>query len=139
MKLETQKKLLALYCICAGLMDAATGGLLMTEPKWTLALMSVAPVVSEALVYIRFIGAFVFGVGMLYLFALVPVVLVGRWWSVRGVLLVTSWLRGVIFVFGMVVITSGALGVDWLTVPLTDGLLAVAQLWVLLRFKGDQS
>lgn len=135
MKVKTQKKLLFSYSALAGLMDVLSGCLLMTLPTVTLELMCVAPVPPEVLPFIRFIGAFVFGVGALYWFALVPVMLTGRWGSVGQVFLITSWLRGVIFVFGSIAILVGCLSADWLTVPLTDGVLAILQLWFLFRFR----
>ncbi len=131
MSIELKQRVLLVFCLTAGLMDGFSGCLLMFVPELALKLMQVAPVAPEATVFIRFVGAFVFGVGSLYLFSLLPVLRTGRWSAVRFVLLATAWLRGVIFVFTSVSILSGALAWAWLTVPLTDGVLAVFQLWVV--------
>ena len=64
-----KRPILLVGCLLAGSMDAVSGLLLMLSPGFTLNLMRVPAVVSEAEVFIRFIGAFVFSVGCLYLFA----------------------------------------------------------------------
>ncbi|MBC2603960.1 hypothetical protein [Puniceicoccus vermicola] len=133
-------KLLFLYCLLAGTMDASTGLLLMTAPEFTLGLMGIPSVHPEAMVFIRFVGAFVFGVGSLYWLALWPVWKSGNWEWVRSCLLATAWLRLVVFVFGCVAIGTGALSLQWATVPLSDGLLAILQGWLVLTGKvpGDE-
>jgi uncharacterized protein YjeT (DUF2065 family) len=112
-------------------MDASSGLLLMTLPSLTLKLMRVTSVGDDSLVFIRFIGAFVFSVGCLYLFALRSLVTTRRWGSVWFVFLITAWVRTVICLFTTIAITQGALSLEWISVPITDGLLAVFQLWVI--------
>lgn len=127
-----ERTLIAL-CLFAGTMDAVSGALLMLWPEGALRMMSVPAVAAEALVFNRFIGAFVFSVGCLYLFSLLPVLVMRRWHWVWGVLAATAWLRAVICVFTSIAIASGALSAAWWTVPVTDGVLALVQTWILLK------
>jgi hypothetical protein len=133
MRRELKIRMAVLFSLCAGGMDASTGLLLMTVPAWTLGLMRVALPEPEALVYIRFIGSFVFGVGSLYLFALCPYVRRGRTETLNLVFGVTAWLRGVVFVFTSCAIVSGALSTSWLSVPLADGCFALFQFWIVVN------
>lgn len=107
--------------------------MLMCVPELALRLMSVPSVGAESLIFIRFIGAFVFGVGFLYLFAVFPVVAAGRWAWLSGVLLTTAWMRGVVCLFTTVSIIGGDLSLAWWSVPVSDGLLALVQFWVLWK------
>ena len=127
-----QRSVLGL-CVLAGLMDASSGLLLMTVPEFTLELMKVDVATIEVLVFIRFIGAFVFSVGMLYVFAWLQFLRNESWPPVRAVLLMTAWVRAVICLFTAVAIASGTLPMSWASVPLTDGCLAVLQLWMVLK------
>src|SRR3954463_12781651 len=54
----------------AGGLDFCTGLSLVFAPALALKLMGVAPLGAEALVYLRWIGAFVWAVGFSYLWAL---------------------------------------------------------------------
>ena len=131
MKIRSKKNLLIALCLFAGLMDSASGSLLLLAPQFALQLMGVPPVVAEAWIFVRFIGAFVFSVGCLYLFALVPVITANRWGWMSGVFAVTAWVRAVICLFTTVAIISGALSLAWWSVPLSDGLLALIQVWAI--------
>jgi hypothetical protein len=118
-------------CLLAGLMDASSGLLLMLNPGFTLALMRVPAVTSETWVFVRFVGAFVFSVGCLYLFAFRSVSLTQNWSYVRFVFGATAWVRAVICIFTTLAILQGALAVEWGSVPLTDGILACFQVLVV--------
>lgn len=118
-------------CLLAGLMDAGSGLLLMLSPGAALGLMRVPAVVSEAEVFVRFIGAFVFSVGCLYLFAFRSFSLTRSRSHVQFVLWATAWVRAVICLFTTLAILQGALSVEWITVPLTDGTLACVQVWII--------
>ena len=133
MKPQLKKRLLIALCLFAGLMDATSGSLLTLWPQLALKLMAVPPVSSEALVFIRFIGAFVFSMGCLYLFALLPVIAANTWGWMSGVLAVTAWVRAVICVFTTSAIIFGGLSLAWWSVPVSDGLLAVIQVWVIWK------
>ena len=101
-------------------------------PVFTLRLMMV-PEPGEGLIFIRFIGAFVFAIGFLYFCGLLAVVRNGSWRGVRSMLWVTAWVRAVIFLFTAIAIVSGNLPLAWISVPLSDGLLAFGQvLWIFM-------
>ena len=126
-----KRRILTVGCLLAGLMDASSGLFLMLSPEFTLNWMNVPVVGSESWVFIRFIGAFVFSVGCLYLFAFRSVSLTRTWSYVRFVFGVTAWVRSVICVFTTLAILQGALPLEWISVPLTDGMLASVQIWVV--------
>jgi len=132
------KKTITVAVLVAGAMDACSGLLLMLAPALALRLMGVALPVEEALVFIRFIGAFVFSVGAVYVFA-------GQHFAARGdgatlcvLLAATAWVRSVIFVFTASAILFGALSRAWGTVPLTDGSLALLQIGFVWRVWGQK-
>jgi hypothetical protein len=132
MKTINRKRTLIVFCLLAGLMDLLSGALMMSVPAFTLKLMGVPPVAPEALVLISFIGAFVFSVGSLYWFALLTVLSTGKQATMRVLLTGTAWVRMVIFLFTTVALMTGALGLSWWSVPVTDGGLAIFQFWVVL-------
>ncbi|MGZ0656283.1 hypothetical protein ACWPKS_11820 [Coraliomargarita sp. W4R72] len=133
MKINKKKRMLVGFCLLAGLMDMLSGALLMGFPVFTLKLMGVPPVMPEAVVFVRFVGAFVFAVGTLYLFAPIPALLTRVWSWLWAMLLATAWIRAVICLFTTVAIASGALSLHWWSVPVTDGSLAALQIWVLWK------
>lgn len=117
-----------LGCLVAGLVDVTTGVLLVSVPGRTLQLMMVPEVVAPA-VFMRFIGAFVAGVGLLYVVA-------WRWpgGGRRAHLMeATALVRAVVALFVGTAIAAGALSLPWLSVTCTDAALAAAQLALLRR------
>ena len=126
MKAETKKRGTLLLAGCAGLMDTTTGLLLMVVPWSALALMG-AGAVAEALPFIRFIGAFVFAVGSLYLWGIAWAYR-GGWGALRSVFWSTAWIRAVICAFGTAAICRGILDTSWAGVPAADGIVAALQL-----------
>ncbi len=122
------RRLITAYCLLAGACDALTGALLVSAPIATLQLMRIADLPAEP-VYLRFLGAFVGGVGLAYLYPFLF-----RGWSgarLAVVLEVTALVRLCVALFLGVSIARGALSVPWSTVLLTDLLLAAAQIWML--------
>lgn len=116
----------------AGAMDFATGVGLVFAPVWTLAQMGVAaPGTGEAEWFMRYVGAFVGGVGACYLWAAA-----GPRERLRVALGAMAWLRGAVAVFTGVAVARGALAPAWLAVTATDGGLVVAQLWLLAKGAG---
>lgn len=121
-----------LFMTLAGAMDTVTGLLLMTMPAFTLQLMQVA-IIPEDLAGMRFVGAFVFSIGTSYLLP---------WFSPTGpmrsnrfasALRVTRWVRVCIATFTTIAILTGVLHLSWISVPITDALLAAVQTWMLQR------
>jgi len=129
------QKLKSVYWIAlaAGLMDASSGLLLMLAPKLALELMRITPPDVHALVYIRFIGGFVFSVGSLYLIGLWRVYIANERVSLAILLGATAWVRLVICVLTASAIATGALSLAWGTVTLTDGCLAVLQFYFVAK------
>lgn len=119
-------------CLIAGAVDTVTGALLMASPTLALGLMGVAPMPAEP-IYLRFIGAFVAGVGISY-------VLPFRDRPNRDVRLVamlemTAFVRFAVGGFVAVAVLCGALGPAWSTVAVTDLGLATAQVAIVRNRK----
>lgn len=124
--------LLALYQVAAGLSDTLTGILLLVAPLWTLHLMHItrAPVPA---VFASYIGAFVLGVGLTYLWVAV------RQW--RGLRTHAEWesqwqctaiIRACIAIFLTIEIASSRMELAWGIVAVSDGALALIQ-WIGLH------
>jgi len=122
---------LRVYQWSAGLCDLTTGILLVLAPAWTLALMGVkhAP---QPVEFAAFIGVFVLSVGVAYLYAArLPMTSANApcwqtiWW-------LTAMSRTLVAAFLGWKFFSGRLETAWLTVALTDGVLAAFQ-WLGLR------
>ncbi len=139
MSLLHHKKTITAAVLATGAMDTSSGLLLMGLPTLALALMGVSLPPAACLVFIRFIGAFVFGVGALYLFAALRFAGRGDRSALVWVLGLTAWMRSVIFVFTAAAILTDALAPSWWSVPATDGLLALGQfifIWKLGSERG---
>ncbi len=112
---------LQLYQLAAGLCDACTGALLIAAPAWTLQRMGIS-VLPQPLAFARFVGVFVLGVGLSYLWAM-------RWpmraWS--GQWSTTALIRTGVALLLAVQIASGAMERAWIAVVLTDAALAAMQ------------
>jgi len=125
-KLERAAAWLALG---AGGLDFCTGLGLVLAPALALKIMGAALIGAEALVYLRWIGAFVAAVGCSYLWPL--------WRSdvalLRAALELTIWSRLAAGGYSAWAVATGALSTIWISVPVTDFALAVAQWWLLRR------
>jgi hypothetical protein len=125
MKLPFLARLLALG---AGALDFTTGLGLVFLPAAVLPLMRVPiPADADALVFLRFVGAFVAAVGASYLWAWLR----RRTHELRAVFTFTIFFRLAAGSFSAVAIARGWLSPAWLSVPLTDFGLVAAQLWLL--------
>jgi hypothetical protein len=126
-----KNKIIVGISLIAGGGDFLTGLLLVLLPQTTLGLMGV-PVVSE-LVWVRFVGTFVGGVGLSYLYGLL------LWlWSNSSLRLqiiweVTALLRLLVALFVSVEIGRGDLAHAWFMVPLCDGIWAAVQLGLIQK------
>lgn len=113
----------------AGLLDASTGLGLIALPAFTLHAMGApVPASSEAIVFVRFVGAFVFGVGLTYLWALGDAT--GN--RIGIVLGATAIIRASVGIFVATSIATTALAWPWLTVAVVDLTLAGLQ-WRWIR------
>lgn len=113
----------------AGGLDLCTGIGLVFAPLLALKLMGAAPIGIEAIVFLRWIGAFVGAVGFSYLWSL---------WRrdvalLRAALELTIWFRLAAGSYSAWAVATGALPLIWISVPMTDFALAVAQTWLLRR------
>lgn len=127
-----------LYCLIAGAGDAVTGLLLVAAPLFTIGLMGISGVPAEP-VYLRFVGAFVAGVGMSYLFPFFYRDPRRTDQTLAVVLEVTALIRlGIALFVGWAVVT-GVLSAGWVSVLATDLVLAIAQIVMVKRrvFSGD--
>jgi hypothetical protein len=115
--------------LVAGAMDAATGAGLVLLPEWTLGCMQVQVPGAEALVFLRWVGAFVGSVGAAYLAALAR----GGAERLREVFVTTLLFRAAAGGFCAAAVAGGALEPRWVTVALTDGALVATQIWLLRR------
>jgi hypothetical protein len=115
----------------AGAGDTATGALLLVAPTMTLKWMGVQQL-PQPIEFASFIGAFVLGVGLTYLWA-------ARWprdaktaarWQTLWT--VTALIRSLVAGFLTWQLLAGRLEKAWVTVALTDGTLAVFQ-WTGLK------
>jgi hypothetical protein len=87
---------------------------------------------AEALIYLRWVGAFVAAVGASYLIALV----IGGGARLRAVFEFTIVFRLAAGVFSAVAIARGWLAPVWVSVPLADFALAAVQAWLLRKGVG---
>ena len=117
----------------AGVLDFGTGHGLLYAPEFTLRLMRVAPLSTEALIYLRMIGAFVSAVGFSYLWALLRWKISGDATLLRSTLELTIWFRLAVAGYSSLAIARGWLSPLWLSVPAADFFLAAAQTWLLRR------
>lgn len=132
------RRLITVYCLLAGFCDATTGVLLVSAPLWTLGLMGVPAVAEPAAgdpVYLQWIGVFVGGVGLLYLYPF----LLGGEARQRFVLEATALLRLLVAAFVLVSVVRGALADAWLSVFATDLALAAVQIVLLWRLKTEDA
>lgn len=120
------------FCLAAGLCDMLTGLLLAAAPAATLRLMMI-PQVPDDPVFVRFIGAFVFGVGASYLRPFLDRDRTRREMRFAAMLDVTAGLRLAVGGFVAVALLRGWLHPMWISVALTDLGLAATQVILLRR------
>jgi len=113
----------------AGAMDFCTGLGLIFVPKTVVALMGVALPGAETVVWVRWVGAFVWAVGGSYLLALA----LGGVARLRMVLEFTILFRFAAGVVSAVAIIMGWLSPAWASVPVADLALVGAQAWLLRK------
>jgi hypothetical protein len=118
-----------LLALGAGAMDFATGLALVFAPARVLPWMHVAVPAGDALVFLRWTGAFVGATGASYLLA---------WWRggearLRAVFEFTILFRLAAGGFSAAAIGLGWLPVAWVSVPVTDLALVVVQAGLLMQ------
>jgi hypothetical protein len=117
---------LLIYQILIALSDSATGLLLLLAPAFTLRLMGVsAP--EDALVFISWIGAFVFAVGLCCAWGAWMMVFCPCERRLETVWLLTALVRASVAIFVFQRVLAGTLDPGWLTVAFTDGACVLVQ------------
>jgi hypothetical protein len=116
------------YCLVVGAIDGATGVLLVWAPELTLGLMGITTVPPET-IFLRFIGAFVAAVGLLYWLPLLPPRT--GYERRRVVLEATALVRTCVGCFVFAAIVSGSLEPSWFSVSAFDLALAATQVIAL--------
>ena len=126
------RTLFTLFQIVAGAGDAATGLLLLVAPSLTLRLMGISRIPGD-LIFVSFIGAFVFAVGLSYLVYLrVPrnEIEMG---GLRAAWLLTGMERMCVAVFIAIAFAGGKMEGAWMTVSIFDFAFAAFQFRALYR------
>ena len=120
------RSLLLAYQLLTGISDTCTGALLIVAPGLTLALMRVdAP--AGQLVFISYIGAFVFAVGLCCLYG-ARLILRGDIRRQLGtVWLLTALMRASVAVFVTVQVLGSMLPAGWIAVAAFDGACVLIQ------------
>lgn len=128
MKTDTKKLAYGLAAF-AGAMDFATGAGLVVAPMWTLGWMRVAPPGADAVIFLRWVGAFVGAVGASYLVALFR----GGSLRLRETFVTTLLFRLAAGGYCAAAVAAGGLDSHWLVVAVTDLGLVATQVWLLRR------
>lgn len=121
-----------IFQLIAGAGDATTGLFLLLAPSFTLRLMGISRTTGD-LIFVSFIGAFVFAVGLSYLIYIrVPrneLEIAG----LRAVWLLTGMERLCVALFITIAFASSRLEPAWLTVSIFDLVFAAFQFFALHR------
>jgi hypothetical protein len=120
------RPILIAYQLLIGLSDTLTGALLIVAPELMLRLMRLqAP--SNALIYVSFIGAFVFSVGLACLYGALLAYKGGSRTKLEVVWLLTAITRASVAIFVIGQVLASTLDAGWLTVAATDGVCVLIQ------------
>jgi hypothetical protein len=126
------RQILLAYQLFAGASDTTTGFLLLVSPALTLRLMQLhAP--GDASVFLSFVGAFVFSVGLAYLYGAYVIFDRGCRHELEMVWLLTALTRTSVAAFVAANVLNGSLSAGWLSVAATDGILVLVQAFGLRR------
>jgi len=121
-----KRTLLILYQAAIGLSDTLTGALLNVAPAFALGLLGVhAPL--EALVFVSWVGAFVFAVGLSCLYGLWLLIRPRCPGRLEAVWLLTAFCRASVAIFLTQRVASGAMAGGWLRIAAFDGLCVAIQ------------
>lgn len=114
------------YQLLTGISDTATGTLLIVAPALTLRMLHLRAS-TGALVYLSFVGAFVFSVGLACLYGALLVYREKDRARLEMVWLLTAFSRASVAVFLMYAIAAAHLAAGWLTVAAFDASCVVIQ------------
>lgn len=114
------------YQLVAGFSDASTGALLIAAPLFTLRMMGLA-VPADATPFLSFIGAFVFAVGLAYLYGALLVRRTSGVPRLEAVWIMTAIIRSSVAIFIVASVLNRSLAPGWLTIAIFDGICALIQ------------
>jgi hypothetical protein len=114
------------YQLVAGFSDASTGALLIVAPLFTLRMMGLT-VPGDATPFLSFIGAFVFAVGLAYLYGALLVHRNSGVPRLEVIWLLTAMIRSSVAIFVIVAVLSRSLAPGWLTIAAFDGICVLIQ------------
>jgi hypothetical protein len=120
------RTVLLAYQSIIGISDTVTGALLLLAPAITLSLMHLH-VPADALVFLSFIGAFVFAVGLSCLYGALLLYRGGCRPQLEIVWLLTAFMRASVAIFVLSQVLSGSLEAGWLVVAATDAACVLFQ------------
>jgi hypothetical protein len=120
------RPILLSYLLLTGCSDTLTGALLMVAPDFTLQLMQLR-VPQESLVFLSFIGAFVFAVGMSSFYGAHIAFQGQSRTKVEVVWLLTAFSRASVAIFVIEQVLAHTLNPGWLTVAVSDGSCVLIQ------------
>jgi hypothetical protein len=126
------RRVLIGYQLLTGLSDAGTGLLLIFAPALTMRLMRLHAA-SATLPFLSYTGVFVLSVGIACFYG---AILAGRRImadKLEVVWLLTGITRALVAAFVLVSIITKVLEAGWITVAITDGLIALVQFYGLAR------
>lgn len=132
--MRSHKSLSRALAAVAGSMDLSTGIALVVTPAQVLEWMRAPAIAGEALVFLRFVGAFVAAVGAAYLWALRG----NRSDRLRTTFELTVLFRGAAGTFTAWAILAGQLPGAWWCVSATDLGLVALQLVLLPGLPRDE-
>lgn len=123
----TKKFFIKSWSLCVGGMDAITGLLLIFTPGIVLKLLGIAIPAESGLVFLSWMGVFITGVGLSYIWAL------GKAAEGELVWKITALIRFMVAAFITWKVSGDELERAWLMVAVSDALVAAVQLHVLRR------
>lgn len=123
----TKKFLIRSWSLCVGGMDAITGLLLIFAPATVLKLLGIAIPAESGLVFLSWMGVFITGVGLSYIWAL------GKAAEGELVWKITALIRFMVAAFITWKVSGDELERAWLMVAVSDALVAAVQFHILRR------
>ncbi len=114
------------YQLLTGISDSSTGALLMIAPAFALRLIRLSTP-SDALIYISFIGAFVFSVGLACFYGAFLAYHKGNRTRLEIVWLLTAFTRAGIAIFVIEQVLVNTLEAGWSMIAVFDGACVLIQ------------
>jgi len=132
MKKEFEERFVLGFSGLLGAVDSATGLALIFAPIATLGMMGVDTGAYQPAL-LRFIGAFVFANGSLYFWGIRFANRRSSQEPLRYAWMVTAWVRLCVAIVTGSMVGNGALGVEWISVPITDAVVGLFQIWWIVK------